>query len=64
MVKGVDAHPFYQWTAHLKPSETPRWNFHKYLIGRDGRLAAIFPTTTDPTDSRVISAIVAELGDS
>jgi glutathione peroxidase len=64
VVKGADAHPFYQWTAQLKPSETPRWNFHKYLIGRDGRLAAIFPTATEPTDSRVISAIVAELGDS
>jgi glutathione peroxidase len=64
VVKGADAHPFYQWTAQLKPSETPRWNFHKYLIGRDGRLAAIFPTATEPTDARVISAIVTELGDS
>ena len=63
-VKGTDAHPFYQWTAQLKPSETPRWNFHKYLIGRDGRLAAIFPTAMEPTDARVISAIVTELGDS
>ena len=62
MVKGADAHPFYRWTAQLKPSDTPRWNFHKYLIGRDGNLAAVFPTSTEPTDSRVISAIVTELG--
>ena len=64
IVKGNDAHPFYRWTADLKPSETPRWNFHKYLIGRDGTLAAVFPTATEPTDSRVINAIVRELGDS
>ena len=64
VVKGTEAHPFYRWTAGLKPSDTPRWNFHKYLIGRDGNLAAVFPTATEPTDSRVISAIVRELGDS
>ncbi len=63
-VKGADAHPFYRWTAGLKPSDTPRWNFHKYLIGRNGELTDIFPTATEPTDSRVISAIVRELGDS
>jgi len=64
VVKGTEAHPFYRWTAGLKPSDTPRWNFHKYLIGRDGNLAAVFPTATEPTDGRVIGAIVRELGDS
>ena len=63
-VKGADAHPFYQWAAARKPAETPRWNFHKYLIGRNGDLVAAFSTMTDPTDSRVIGAIVSELGDS
>ena len=63
-VKGAEAHPFYRWAAEQKPSETPRWNFHKYLIGRDGRLAAVFPTIVEPTDPRVVAAIVAELGDS
>ena len=28
----------------------PRWNFHKYLIGPDGELAAWFPTKTSPVD--------------
>ncbi len=60
-VVGVQAHPFYRWAAAEKPGETPRWNFHKYLIGRDGHVAASIPTTTEPTDPRVIAAITREL---
>lgn len=56
-VVGADAHPFYRWAATERPSDTPRWNFHKYLIGRDGRIAAVFPTSVDPLDPRVIRAV-------
>ena len=63
VVKGPEAHPFYQWAQRLKPAETPRWNFHKYLIGKDGELAAVFSTMTEPTDPRVIAAIVTALGE-
>lgn len=59
-VKGPGAHPFYKWAAAERPLETPRWNFHKYLIGRDGRIAAVFPTQTEPTDGKVIAAIRRE----
>lgn len=62
VVKGADAHPFYKWTAELRPRDVPRWNFHKYLIGRDGNLAAVFNTAVEPTDPKVIEAIVAALG--
>jgi glutathione peroxidase len=61
-VTGPDAHPFYRWTASLRPRETPRWNFHKYLIDRNGQLAEVFPTSTDPTDSRIISALIKVTG--
>jgi glutathione peroxidase len=61
-VKGPGAHPFYKWAAAERPLDTPRWNFHKYLIGRDGRIAAVFPTALEPMDARVISAIEKELG--
>ena len=57
-VTGPDAHPFYRWTASLRPREIPRWNFHKYLIDRKGQLGEVFPTSTDPSDSRIISALV------
>jgi len=60
-VKGKDAHPFYKWAAIERPLEAPRWNFHKYLIGRDGHLAAAFTSAVEPTDPRVIAAIEKEL---
>jgi glutathione peroxidase len=61
-VRGANPHPFYKWAASERPLETPRWNFHKYLIGRDGRLAAVFATSVSPTDARVVEAIAKELG--
>ena len=52
-VKGKDAHPFYKWAAAERPLEAPRWNFHKYLIGRDGYLKAAFTSAVEPTDPLV-----------
>jgi glutathione peroxidase len=60
-VKGTDPHPFYKWAALERPFEAPSWNFHKYLIGRDGRIAATFPSNVDPMDDRVVAAIEKEL---
>jgi glutathione peroxidase len=60
-VKGASPHPFYKWAASERPLETPRWNFHKYLVGRDGHIAAVFATDIEPMDARVINAIVKEL---
>jgi glutathione peroxidase len=61
VVRGLNVHPFYKWAAVERPIETPRWNFHKYLIGRDGHIAAVFPTEIEPMDARVIDAVVKEL---
>jgi glutathione peroxidase len=60
-VRGRNLHPFYKWAAAERPLETPRWNFHKYLIGRNGHIAAVFQTEVEPTDPRVIAAIAKEL---
>jgi glutathione peroxidase len=60
-VKGTRAHPFYRWAALERPGESPRWNFHKYLIGRDGRIAGSFAQTIEPTDARLVAAIEKEL---
>ncbi|WP_245431304.1 glutathione peroxidase, partial [Rhodoplanes roseus] len=61
IVRGADAHPFYRWAAIERPLDTPRWNFHKYLIGRDGRIAAAFPSAVEPTDSRIAAAVTTML---
>lgn len=60
-VKGPNAHPFYKWAAEQRPREIPKWNFHKYLVGADGYIAAVFPTETEPTDTRVIEAVAKQL---
>jgi len=59
-VKGAAAHPFYRWAVLERPTDAPRWNFHKYLIGRDGRIKASFPSNVTPNDPRLITAIETE----
>jgi glutathione peroxidase len=61
VVKGSNAHPFYKWAAEARPKEVPRWNFHKYLIGRDGYIAEVFPESVTPADTRVKTAIARAL---
>lgn len=61
-VRGTHAHPFYTWAAiELGAASVPRWNFHKYLIDRDGRLVDWFSTPTPPTSAPVLAAIEAAL---
>jgi glutathione peroxidase len=51
-------HPFYKWVAdELGESALPRWNFHKYLIGKDGRIAGTFPSKAAPLGPEVLEAI-------
>lgn len=61
-VSGDTAHPFYLWAkAELGVLAAPKWNFHKYLVGPDGRLVDWFATPTKPSDPKVIKAIEALL---
>jgi glutathione peroxidase len=60
-VKGPNAHPFYRWAAEARPKDVPRWNFHKYLIGRDGYIAEVFPESIEPADTRVKTAVARAL---
>jgi glutathione peroxidase len=61
VVKGPDAHLFYRWAAAQRPTETPRWNFHKYLIGRSGELLGGYSSVTDPIGPQLVRAIGQEL---
>ena len=60
-VRGPNPHPFYKWAAAERPLDVPRWNFHKYLIGRDGQIAAVFPTAIEPLDARLVNAVAKEI---
>jgi glutathione peroxidase len=58
VVKGEGAHPFYGWArAELGDEAEPRWNFHKILIGRDGRAVRGFGSRTEPGDPELRAAI-------
>jgi glutathione peroxidase len=62
-VVGPTAHAFYRWAvAEAGEDAAPKWNFHKYLIGPDGGLAAVFASKTAPDAPEVISAVSAALG--
>ncbi len=61
-VRGSDAHPLYK---HLtKEAVAPRWNFHKYLVDRSGRVVAYFDSKIEPDSSEIVNAIEKLLGDS
>ena len=55
-VKKNNAHPFYHALADSAGSY-PQWNFHKYLIGRDGDLITDFRSGTKPYDNEIIGAL-------
>ncbi|KAF1722618.1 glutathione peroxidase [Pseudoxanthomonas wuyuanensis] len=59
-VKGPQATPLYRSLAQAT-GVAPGWNFHKYLIARDGRVVANFPSKVKPDDPQLIAAIEREL---
>lgn len=62
VVKGNEAHPFYRWAGdELGMMARPRWNFHKYLIGRDGSLINWYAPTTSPMSGKMTTAVEAAL---
>jgi glutathione peroxidase len=59
-VKGKDANALF--AALTKDTgQAPKWNFHKYLIGRDGKVIASFPSQVEPLDPRLVTQLEASL---
>lgn len=55
---GPQAHPFFKWVVAEKGFlARPRWNFYKYLVGKDGSLLNYFMSGTKPEAARVKKAI-------
>jgi len=58
-VVGRNATPLFAWAAAtLGAKEAPKWNFHKYLIDRQGRIVASFGSGTTPDAPEVTAAIL------
>lgn len=61
-VIGPEAHDLYKWIAsEAGEGAAPKWNFHKYLIGKDGSLQGAWPSRVRPVATEVTSAIEAAL---
>ena len=61
-VNGADASPVYKALTEQAADGGPvRWNFEKFLVGRDGTVVERFRTGTQPTDKEFVSAVKAEL---
>ncbi|WP_298212150.1 glutathione peroxidase [Acidovorax sp.] len=59
-VKGADASPLFRQLAQLSGT-APRWNFHKYLLGRDGKMVDSYSSLTGPDNKGLVRAIEQQL---
>ena len=58
MVKGAEAHPFYIWAKdNHGNSAIPKWNFHKIIIGKNGKIAETFTSITNPSSKKFTKAL-------
>ena len=57
-VKGADADPLFVWAGEQAGKlGSPKWNFHKYLFGRDGKFINWFSSATSPTGPKIRAAL-------
>ena len=57
-IKGDNAHPLYKWiTGNTSVIGQPRWNFHKYLISKDGKILNWFSSMTSPTSDGLFKQV-------
>ena len=57
-VIGNDSHPFYKWARKdYGIGAIPKWNFHKIIIGKDGKVAETFSSITKPSSKKFIKVI-------
>ena len=57
-VIGKNAHPFFKWAReNYGNGAIPKWNFHKIIIGKDGKVANTFSSITRPSSEKFRKAI-------
>ena len=61
-VLGKNAHPFYKWAKQNHGiSAIPKWNFHKIIIGKNGKVIETFASFTKPSSNKFIKTIEDEI---
>ena len=55
-LKGENAHPFYKWVAKTH-GKTPKWNFYKILIDKNGHIVDMFSSLTKPESAKLKNSI-------
>lgn len=59
-VRGSDANPLFKELAR-QTGTTPKWNFYKYLVGRDGKVVAAYSSMTTPDDRELLGTLEKQL---
>ncbi|RYF35589.1 MAG: glutathione peroxidase [Comamonadaceae bacterium] len=60
-VRGSEANPLFKQLAQTSGT-TPKWNFYKYLIGRDGKVVEAYSSMTTPDDKGFVRELEKQLG--
>ena len=61
-VIGSNAHPFFRWAKKNHGiGAIPKWNFHKIIIGKDGKVADTFASFTKPNSKKFLNLINKEI---
>jgi len=57
-VKGENAHPIYLWAKdNYGISSIPKWNFHKILINKEGKVEKTYSSFTNPMSKKIVNKI-------
>ena len=61
-VIGKDAHPFFLWAKkNYGSGAIPKWNFHKIIIGKNGKVVETFSSITKPSAKKFMSVVAREI---
>ena len=61
-VIGEQAHPFFKWAKNnYGKTAIPKWNFHKIVIGKEGKVVNTFASITNPSSKRFIKFIESQI---
>jgi len=56
-VKGPSKHPLYAFLTQAPPAGEVRWNFAKFLVGKDGNVIARYDSSVTPQDPALLAQI-------